>query len=886
MTTIALDLVRAPRFPRIRTPFIVAFAAAALAAGLGRAVTTTYLPLLLERINDAPGLIGLVMLVNAAAGMSVPLVVGVWSDRRARGGRGRRIPFIVGGSAITAGGLLAIALGSTSSYLILALAAAVVYTGLNAVTTAHRSLIPESFDETGRARATSAQEVAMLVGGVLGLAVGGGLTGIAPWAPFALTALVVPLLALPTILRVREPDTATADDGPAGSGHAAGYYLRAASRPGVRGFLLAQILWVLGYAALPAFFLLYAEEELRLSAGIASAWLAGFGLATGAGMVAAGRVRNPRLHRPLLLVGIVLLGGGFLGVGSSTSLAPVGVALLIGAAGFGLVSTLGFPLFSKLIPENEAGGYTALYFSVRSISSTIALPAAGFTVQATGSYRSLFFLGGFATLAALVPLVGIPRVRIPRPRANVRWALALVATVPVFGLLVAQTEAHRADEWLYGTINGFGPGPELLWTTLDPHTRNYGILIVLALGAAAVTNLRRIPETFARVFGSALLAWILLEVVYSVYDRPRPEEVVSDATLNGHSWAHLNSFPSGHMAITAALAVAVALAFPRLRYGLWAYVAAVALTRVFFGAHFPLDVLAGTALGIASAVLVALAFSRFRSRSAVTAVEPMEDGDRVVAVMPSYDDVPQPALAQAVLEHVDELVLVDDGSSPAVAAQLDELADELGLTLVRLPERSGKGSAVLAGVDRVRADADAVLIVDADGQHSPSAIPAFLEASRSAELVIGDRFADLKRMPWHRQLANRITRRLFQLATGRKVRDTQNGMRLIRGRALATLPSGGYEAETAHLRRVLTDGHAVAWVPVPTIYGEERSSFRPIRDGARVWWALARPLAPHAQPHTRSRFRSAFPPRRRTRSELPGTPVTARRRRPSPATAA
>jgi membrane-associated phospholipid phosphatase len=188
---------------------------------------------------------------------------------------------------------------------------------------------------------------------------------------------------------------------------------------------------------------------------------------------------------------------------------------------------------------------------------------------------------------------------------RVRVALALLASVPVLGLLVVQTEAHRADEWLYRTINGLGPGPEWLWTLLDPHTRNYLVLIVLALGAAAVTNLRSIPATFGRVFGSALLAWALLEAVYAVYNRPRPEEVVSDPTLNGHSWAHLNSFPSGHMAITAALAVAIALAFPRLRFALWGYVAAVALTRVFFGAHFPLDVLAGTALGTASAILVA-----------------------------------------------------------------------------------------------------------------------------------------------------------------------------------------------------------------------------------------------------------------------------------------
>ncbi len=875
MTSIALP--RPAGIPFLRLPYVVAFAAAALAAGLGRAVTTTYLPLLLERIDDAPGLIGMVMLVNAAAGMAVPLVVGIWSDRLARSGRGRRMPFIVGGSAVTAGGLAAMALGASSSYLVLALLAAVVYTGLNAVTTAHRALIPETFDASGRPKATSAQELAMLVGGLLGLVVGGALTGIAIWAPFALTAVLVPLLALPTIKRVTESGAA-APAATAAPGHPTGYYLRAATRPGVRGFLLAQILWVLGYAALPAFFLLYAEEELGLAAGVASLWLAGFGLATGMGIVLAGRVKNPALHRPLLLAGIVLLGGGFLGVGASTSLVPVGGALVLGAAGFGLVSTLGFPLFSTLIPEREAGAYTALYFSVRAISSTIALPAAGFTVQATGSYRSLFFLGGIATLTALVPLVGVPRFK-----SRLRLALGLLAVVPVLGLLVAQTEAHRFDEWLYGAINGLGPGPELFWTILDPHTRNYVVLIVVGLVAAAVTSLRSVPATFARVLGSALLAWGLLEAVYAVYDRPRPEEVVADPSLNGHSWAHLNSFPSGHMAITAALAVAVALRFPRLRSALWAYVAAVAFTRVFFGAHFPFDVVAGTALGTASALLVALAFER--RRPVVSDAQPLADDATVVAVMPSHDDVPDEALVKSVLAHVDRLVLVDDGSSEEVARTLDAIADRPRVELVRLPERRGKGSAVRFGIARTMG-ADTVLVIDADGQHPADAIPSFLAAARDAELVVGDRFDDLARMPLKRRIANRTTRRLFQATTGREVRDTQNGMRLLRGRVLATFPDGGYESETIHLRRVLRDGLPVAWVPIPAIYGAERSSFRAGRDSAKVLWAVVRPLERPTRTRARAALRGGFRPARRWRSGLPGTRATAPRAQPARATAA
>ena len=101
MSAIAASIglrIRTPRFAFPAVPFLVAFAAAALGAGLGRAVATSYLPLLLSEIRDAPGLIGVVMLVNAAAGMAVPLVVGLWSDRRRARGGGLRMPFVLGGA--------------------------------------------------------------------------------------------------------------------------------------------------------------------------------------------------------------------------------------------------------------------------------------------------------------------------------------------------------------------------------------------------------------------------------------------------------------------------------------------------------------------------------------------------------------------------------------------------------------------------------------------------------------------------------------------------------------------------------------------------------------------------------------------------------------------
>jgi membrane-associated phospholipid phosphatase len=848
---------------------LVAFAAAAAGAGLARAITTTYLPLLLNEIADKPGLIGTVMLVNAAAGFFVPLVVGVWSDR-ARG-PWRRSAFILGGSLVAAGGAVAIALGSSSSYLVLTVTGAVVYVGLNAVTTVHRALVPERFSAGDRPRATSAQELALLGGGLLGVAVGGVLTGIAPWAPFLVAAVLLPLLALPTLASARDGGSPVERERESRSGR---YYVAAARRPGVAAFLSAQVLWVLGYAALPAFFLLYAEEELGLRPAAASLWLAGFGVATAAAIVAGGRVRRASLQRPLLLAAVALMGAGFLGVAASTQLLAVAPALLAGAAGFGLISTLGFPLFSQLIPDGEEGGYSALYFSVRAIASAIALPTAGLVVAASGSYRALFVLGGLATLGALLPL-GVA----VRPRTRLRLAAGLLAVVPVLGLLVAQTRVHELDEWLFRTINGLGPGPDLLWSALDPHTRNYAILIGAAVLAAALTAPRRIPRVAALTLGSAFLAWGLLEAVYAVYDRARPEEVIARdvISLNGHSWAHLNSFPSGHMAITAALAAGAALAFPRARYLLGGYVVAVAFTRVLFGAHFPFDVVAGTALGVASALLVVAVLDRGRGRSATDRPDerPLA-ADAVVAVIPSHDDVPSARLLADVAAQVGAVVVVDDGSSPAAAAATRTAVAAAGATLLRLPHRSGKGSAVHAGIEealRLHPAAEAVMVVDADGQHPPAAIAAFLAAGARADMVVGDRFGDLRSMPLPRRLANRATRRAFELVTGREVRDTQNGMRLLRVETVGLLSRGGYEAETLHLRRVLERNLSVAWVAIPAIYAEEQSSFHAGRDSLRVLWALVRPLGPGSPRQLRSLLQAPSRRARPSGSALPGTPV-------------
>jgi glycosyltransferase involved in cell wall biosynthesis len=215
------------------------------------------------------------------------------------------------------------------------------------------------------------------------------------------------------------------------------------------------------------------------------------------------------------------------------------------------------------------------------------------------------------------------------------------------------------------------------------------------------------------------------------------------------------------------------------------------------------------------------------------------DGARVWALVPCHREPPRQELLDALAARVGRVLVVDDGMP--VHAPAGERIETL-----RVGERpGGKGTAIAAGIARaLEHDVAAIIVVDGDDQHPPDVIGEFLAASGRAELVIGDRFADRAGMPSHRRLANSLASALLAATTWRRVRDSQCGMRLLRGRALTDIPfpRGGYESETRHLKACLRAGIAVSWVPIPALYRGERSSFRPVRDGLRVLWAAIGPI--------------------------------------------
>jgi glycosyltransferase involved in cell wall biosynthesis len=179
-------------------------------------------------------------------------------------------------------------------------------------------------------------------------------------------------------------------------------------------------------------------------------------------------------------------------------------------------------------------------------------------------------------------------------------------------------------------------------------------------------------------------------------------------------------------------------------------------------------------------------------------------------------------------EHL-PVVVVDDGSTDATA----ERAREAGADVIELRPNQGKGMALRTGFRRaIASGADAILTLDADGQHDPAEIPWFLAAWASRpqpDLVVGRR--SFGSMPPIRRLSNELGRIAFSWAVGRPIPDNQSGYRLVSRRlAEATLASDepGFAFEVEQITTCIRMGGAISWVPIRTIYSGAPSHIRPI----------------------------------------------------------
>jgi glycosyltransferase involved in cell wall biosynthesis len=197
-----------------------------------------------------------------------------------------------------------------------------------------------------------------------------------------------------------------------------------------------------------------------------------------------------------------------------------------------------------------------------------------------------------------------------------------------------------------------------------------------------------------------------------------------------------------------------------------------------------------------------------------------------------------------------EVLVVDDGSRDATAA----LAERAGARVLRHARNRGKGAALWTGFAAARqAGAQAVLTLDADGQHDPAEIPRLLIASRAQPnaLVIGARTISRESMPGRSRLGNHVSTFFLARFTGEPLSDSQSGFRVYPSALLERVVPRArrFDAETELLLAAVTNGHPVLEVAVRTIYQDgNRTHFRNVSDTMRIivlvlgWLARSRQL--------------------------------------------
>ena len=358
--------------------------------------------------------------------------------------------------------------------------------------------------------------------------------------------------------------------------------------------LLAEALSLGGLAAWATVIVPHAKQEVGLDASVIALALVFAGVLAAATMLVAARMAPDR-RLPALLIGTLALGAGLLsstvGVttpGLLTSLVPV-------AIGLGLVAALSQP--------GDVQRFTVAQLGTAAAAAATGVLLASWLVAVGAEYRTVFVIGGVAALAAAVPILRLEGAASPalvravgsRAAQFAGWTALLLA----LAVFIQRTPLLEADKAGFEALHGLGATPEIVEKLLvEPSLRNYVIIVILASLIGARLWGRTTPgRTLLLVAGSGIVAYAAVRLCWALWERPRPEEVLDIDPVNGHSWAAYPSFPSGHVAVTTALALATGTLIPKLRYVMWTYAVVIAFTRLAYGAHFPSDVILGFVLG-------------------------------------------------------------------------------------------------------------------------------------------------------------------------------------------------------------------------------------------------------------------------------------------------
>lgn len=201
------------------------------------------------------------------------------------------------------------------------------------------------------------------------------------------------------------------------------------------------------------------------------------------------------------------------------------------------------------------------------------------------------------------------------------------------------------------------------------------------------------------------------------------------------------------------------------------------------------------------------------------------------------------AIARECKAAYDEVLVINDGSSDRTA----EVAREAGAQVINHPVNRGKGGALKTGFAfALEHGFDAVITIDADGQHLPREIPKFLAAYEEcgADLIIGGRAHLFDQMLPRRRMANRFSARCIAFASRTGVTDSQSGFRLYSAKLLrgVRLRTDGFDLESEVIVHAGWLKFKVITIPIDLgfVDGLSTSHYKPVLDTLRIAWTVIR----------------------------------------------
>ena len=406
MSTLPAKVVPLQRSTR-GLPWILGLGAFGLAFSL--TTTSAYLPPLLERFTDSRTLIAVILGSEGLFALTLPLVIGPWSDTF-QTPMGRRRPFML--VALAPIGFCLALVAFMPSLWLMTLILLAFFFAYYVYEPPYRGLYPDLLPGTEYGRAQGTQHI------LRGLAIGTGLIGggllFDVWhpAPFLITAVGATAACGAAVFFVHEPPGATNRVFEGVRAYVAHSWRILRAEPEVRRFLVCNSAWEGTFAGARFFVVLYITKGLGESVAISTAVLAT--VASGYVIAAAwaGRIGDRLGLARVIYFCSFVYGGGLLAGGLAQSWHDWYLALMFPVTiAAGAVMTLAWGLLFKVTPAPHRGAVSGLATTTKGLGLIIGPIAAGGAMdifgryfETTNGYQLLWPILGVPILA-VIPLV-------------------------------------------------------------------------------------------------------------------------------------------------------------------------------------------------------------------------------------------------------------------------------------------------------------------------------------------------------------------------------------------------------------------------------------------------------------------------------------------------